>query len=734
MPLDKRTVVIGQDVLPKMRTCWGSQAHVRASFRNFCSALHAPSHDVLSEPQESANDETIQSVVFSYPTAFTASVTLTDDAEPYARVSYILPKITTEDDFDPLPPGGGIACGLPVERCTFTWPSNANYRIQTTQDDGSNYDPLDRTYLNATSTYPNTVDELSEFSGFTELTIMPGTEIGTNEVNNALALLVREVLCDQSLVAEDVIETIEVLIAKIDEKLSEQVNEILHNEEFRQLESAWRGLAYTLNNTEADASLRVKVLNISKAELSAMMRCYPGAKWDKSPLFNIICEENLGTLEDTPIGCLVGDYYFSHFSPDVSMLNWLGKAAEASRAPFIYGMAPELLGLDSSDEFPVLTDVEKLSSSELNFTYATIGDVDTSGIFNFASGGTIGNVVFDSPVKNRETVSLLLNPREPVAKGSANILEPETKYIVWNSLRIFGNDPDLLQQLLNCLSPVQVISNDLFAGSGFALPSPDFDGGNYHNGDGRNVLCSGLNSNKLIGEEGVDPLRGDLGTNRIYGGGGQDRLYGRTGNDDRMFDRFSFDTAAQPNKHSRRRIAQLEARQNKIKECTVTICGKVSSAGTKLHGRHFEALEAYLLESLHNISLVMDHLRSILPWYCVDLENSDIHRRNTWISEPEQRRTNEMHNPDLECTTSNAFKSKLRRSAFEPLFPQLSKSATSGKDIEQINCAKIRNLSKLGIWRRLILFCSGDDILFKQHKRSLEHICHALFKERAMPA
>ena len=42
---------------------------------------------------------------------------------------------------------------------------------------------------------------------------------------------------------------------------------IIHHEEFQQLESAWRGLHYLVNNTETDEMLKIRVMNVSKNEL-----------------------------------------------------------------------------------------------------------------------------------------------------------------------------------------------------------------------------------------------------------------------------------------------------------------------------------------------------------------------------------------------------------------------------------------------------------------------------------
>lgn len=204
------------------------------------------------------------------------------------------------------------------------------------------------------------LSELDEFSDILKQSIKPRTDIAAKEVDNAVVALVREALDDQTLIAEDVIDTIDAMLSKLDQKLTDQLNEIIHHEDFQTLESAWRGLAYTVNNSETDASLRVKVMNVSKKELQQMMRRYPGAKWDKSPLNQRVYEAEFGTLGGKPFGALVGDYYFDHSTADVALLRDMGKIAAAAHAPFISAAAPALLGMDSWTEMSVPPDLSEI--------------------------------------------------------------------------------------------------------------------------------------------------------------------------------------------------------------------------------------------------------------------------------------------------------------------------------------------------------------------------------------
>ncbi|CUH78122.1 type VI secretion protein, EvpB/ family [Tritonibacter multivorans] len=204
------------------------------------------------------------------------------------------------------------------------------------------------------------VNELEDFSAILKSTINPTTEVAEKAIDNALSTVVQEAVKGQALIDDDVIDTIQSMIAGLDRQLSNQVNEILHNDEFQALESSWRGLAYTLNNSETGASLQVEVMNASKKELSGMMKRYPGAKWDRSPLYRQVYERKIGTLGGAPMGVIVGDYYFDHSSADVALLSSVSKIAEASLAPFLASAGPRLLGLDSWNDISNPPDVEDL--------------------------------------------------------------------------------------------------------------------------------------------------------------------------------------------------------------------------------------------------------------------------------------------------------------------------------------------------------------------------------------
>ena len=204
------------------------------------------------------------------------------------------------------------------------------------------------------------VVEADEFATLLKQSFKPRSDRAATEVDNAVATLVKQALADSTVIKADVLDTIEGMIARLDEKLSVQLNEIIHAEEFQKIESAWRGLNYLIYNSETDAGLKIRVMNVSKTELQKHLKLYPGARWDQSPLFKQVYEAEFGQLGGEPYGCMIADYYFSHRATDVQLLRDLSKIAASAHSPFFAAAESSLLQMDSWTELSNPRDLGKI--------------------------------------------------------------------------------------------------------------------------------------------------------------------------------------------------------------------------------------------------------------------------------------------------------------------------------------------------------------------------------------
>src|SRR4051794_21371004 len=175
----------------------------------------------------------------------------------------------------------------------------------------------------------------SEFELLLKQEFKPKTDEANQAIQQAVTTLAEQALrlSGTKVVSGDVVKTIEAIIAELDKKMTEQINVILHHADFQKLESAWRGLHYLVNNTETDEMLKIRVMNVSKGDLSKTLKKYKGAAWDQSPIFKKVYEEEYGQFGGEPFGAMVGDYYFDQTPPDVELLGEMSKIAAAAHCP-----------------------------------------------------------------------------------------------------------------------------------------------------------------------------------------------------------------------------------------------------------------------------------------------------------------------------------------------------------------------------------------------------------------
>ena len=205
--------------------------------------------------------------------------------------------------------------------------------------------------------------ESDQFAALLQKEFKPKTDRARTEVENAVRTLAEQALRETAVISDDVTGTIKAIIAEIDKKLSDQVNAIMHSERFQQVESAWRGLHYLVNNSETDEMLKIRVMNISKKDLAKNLKKYKGTAWDQSPIFKKLYEEEYGQLGGEPYGSLVGDYYFDHTPGDVELLGQMAQIAAAAHAPFLAAASPISMGMDSWQELANPRDLAKIFSS-----------------------------------------------------------------------------------------------------------------------------------------------------------------------------------------------------------------------------------------------------------------------------------------------------------------------------------------------------------------------------------
>lgn len=212
----------------------------------------------------------------------------------------------------------------------------------------------------------------------------PCGEPQRSAVEHAVRTLAEQALLHETTVHEDAYASIEAVIAAIDSKLTEQINLILHHEQFQALEAAWRGLHHLVSNTESDEMLKIRFMDLEKDELRRTMRRYKGVAWDQSPIFKRLYEDEYGQLGGQPYGCIVADYYFDHSAPDVDLLGSLSRVAAAAHAPLLAGAAPSTLQMQSWQELANPRDLAKITGNLEHAAWNSLRDTEDARYIGLA--------------------------------------------------------------------------------------------------------------------------------------------------------------------------------------------------------------------------------------------------------------------------------------------------------------------------------------------------------------
>ncbi len=234
----------------------------------------------------------------------------------------------------------------------------------------------------------------SEFENLLQKEFRPKSDQAKTAVESAVKTLAQQALANTALISDDALRSIESIVAEIDKKLTEQVNLILHHEEFQQMESAWRGLHYLVNNTETDEMLKIRVMNISKKDMHKTLKKFKGTAWDQSPIFKKIYEEEFGQFGGEPYGSLVADYHFDHSPQDVELLGEMSKIAASAHAPLITGAKPSLFQMDSWSELANPRDLTKIFQTPEYASWRSLRESEDSKYVGMAMPRFLGRLPY----------------------------------------------------------------------------------------------------------------------------------------------------------------------------------------------------------------------------------------------------------------------------------------------------------------------------------------------------
>jgi type VI secretion system protein ImpC len=148
------------------------------------------------------------------------------------------------------------------------------------------------------------------------------------------------------------------LIGELDRKLSAQLDEILHHEQFRKIESAWRGLKLLVDRTNFRENVKIEIFQATKDELLEDFEDSP--EIPKSGMYKKVYSEEYGTFGGEPVGAVVGNYDFGPGPQDVKLMQNIAAVSAMAHAPFIAAAGAEFFGVEDFGGLPNLKDLSSI--------------------------------------------------------------------------------------------------------------------------------------------------------------------------------------------------------------------------------------------------------------------------------------------------------------------------------------------------------------------------------------
>ncbi len=140
------------------------------------------------------------------------------------------------------------------------------------------------------------------------------------------------------------------LEAAVDEAVAGIMRGILHHPTFQEVEAAWRGLDLVVRRLETDRTLKVHILDLTRAELIADLTASDDLR--KSRLYKLLVEQTLKTSGGKPWAVIAGHYTFAPTPGDAALLQRLALLAQHAGAPLIAGASPTFFGCPSLGSAP----------------------------------------------------------------------------------------------------------------------------------------------------------------------------------------------------------------------------------------------------------------------------------------------------------------------------------------------------------------------------------------------
>ena len=205
-------------------------------------------------------------------------------------------------------------------------------------------------------------EENEAFADIMESTNIEKEEDVYDDAKVGMAILLRHILNHAGSEARISKRMIEDLIKELDQKISQQMDAIMHHPEFQKVETTWRQLHFLVERVQFAENITIDLLDANKDAL--VQDFEDNVETINSGLYHHVYVNEYGQYGGRPYGVMVGAYDFDKTQEDMDLLRRLASVAAMSHAPFISNISPKFFGLNSFSELAMIKDLESEMESQ----------------------------------------------------------------------------------------------------------------------------------------------------------------------------------------------------------------------------------------------------------------------------------------------------------------------------------------------------------------------------------
>ncbi len=230
--------------------------------------------------------------------------------------------------------------------------------------------------------------------------IQPGSE-GYDVARQGVTAFIASIL--QSTASAEPVNKLVVdsMIADIDERISRQMDVIIHAPAFQQVESFWRSLKTMVDRVDFRENIKVNVLHVTKQELLEDFEFAP--EIIQSGFYKHVYSSGFGQFGGEPIAAVLGAYEFKNTAPDMKLLQYVSAVGAMAHAPFLSSVSPEFMGLNSWTELPNIKDLYAIFEGPAYTKWRALRDSEDSRYLGLTAPRFLLRQPYsptDNPVKN----------------------------------------------------------------------------------------------------------------------------------------------------------------------------------------------------------------------------------------------------------------------------------------------------------------------------------------------